>query len=349
VVLRVASRRAVFVLASAWCSACSFDTSGVGTSAGQSLGDGGASGDTSDATTSTSIDATGTTQQGGDSSGEPPMACAGGGTCASAAPAGWSGPFAINTASPPNDGQLCPPGWDAGPFGGIGLDAAAASCNCDCVAGAASCTISVSYYGDQGCTTPVITGASDGGCDDLATGMGHGFVRAVGMPTGASCTPQENYVVPAATWATASVMCAPPVVADQCADGPCVPPPPPGFADAWCVVADGDVPCPAGPYDVRTVMASGVDDTRACTPCGCDLAGAVQCTGEIVEYTDLFCIVPVGTVPIDGECHEADIDNTSTWSVRYQDGAASYSCANNMPMPVGAAVARPPITVCCSG
>lgn len=346
-ILRTASRCVPVIVALAGI-ACSFDTSGVGTSVAQSLGEGEGSGDTSGATATGSSDVTGTTQQGADTSGEPPTGCTGGGTCESPAPAGWTGPFAIITASPPNDGQQCPPGWELGPFGGIGLDAPEASCACDCIPGPASCTVGVSYYSDQACTTPIISGGSDGGCDELATGTDHGFVRAVGMATGTSCTPQESYVVQPATWSTASLMCAPPITSDPCADGPCLPPPPPGFSDAWCVVADGDQACPAGPYTERSVMASGVDDTRACTPCGCDLAGTVQCTGQLVEFTDLFCVFPVGTVPIDGGCHAADIANTDTWSVQYQDAAASYSCANNMPMAVGEAIELPSITVCCT-
>lgn len=328
-------------------TACALDTSGVGTSAAVTLGDADGSGGSTDATSVGSATTTSTTIESGDVTGDPPPSCVGGGSCGTAAPAGWTGPFAINTASPPNDGQQCPPGWDAGPVGGIDLVAPAATCACDCVPAPATCTVGVSYYSDAGCATAIEAGGSDGSCEDLATATAHGFVRAIGMPSEGACTPSEHYVVPPPTWATASVLCTPPE-ADPCADGPCMPPLPPGFQDTWCVVGDGDQACPAGPYSARTVMASGVDDTRACTPCGCSMQGPVQCAGEIVEYVDSFCIVPVGTVPIDGQCHAADVAGTDAWSVRYDGGSASYSCVNNQPMAVGEAIVREPMTICCT-
>lgn len=329
--------------------ACTFDASGVGTSAGVSIGDAG-TGTTVEVTSSAdSGDTSPTMPTSADSTGEPPMSCSGGGTCGTTAPAQWAGPFAINTASPPNDGQQCPPGWELNFVAGLDLTAQPATCACDCVAAPADCTVGVSYYSDQGCTVAVEAGGSDGSCDGaLGTSSDHGFVRAVGMPEGGSCTPMEHYAVPEVEWATGSVLCAPPL-GDGCPDGPCMPAVPPGFEDAWCIVGEGDQACPAGPYTARTVMSSGIEDTRNCTPCGCSMQGTIACAGQLVEYYDSFCAVQAGSVAIDGECHAADIGGTDAWSVRYDGDGALYSCVNNEPAAVGEATARDPITICCTG
>ena len=58
--------------------------------------------------------------------------------------------------------------------------------------------------------------------------------------------------MPPLGWNTGMVLCAPPPT-DACAEGPCLPPPPPGFDGRWCVMAEGELACPAGEYSEASI------------------------------------------------------------------------------------------------
>lgn len=329
--------------------ACSFDASGVGASAGMSIGEvGTAPTDTGDPETSTvESSATESNPETGDvSSGESSSDCAGGGTCAATAPGGWIGPFAVNTASPPNASQQCPQGWTEHGSGFVDLVALPATCDCNCVPSAATCTVDATYYSDSACTIPNEAGSSSGGCDNLSTQTNHDYVRVIGEPAGVGCSPAEQYVVPPTAWNEASVMCSPPQM-PVCDQGVCLPVAPPGFEDRWCVMADGEQACPGGPYSAQRIRYSSLTDTRGCTPCGCSVQGTPTCAGPFREYT-VFCSVQLDEVTIDGECQPSLAGAIDAWSVRYDGPGAAFMCANNAPTPVGAAVATDPITICCT-
>lgn len=272
--------------------------------------------------------------------------CAGGGTCGAIAPDGWIGPFALNTASPPNASQQCPQGWTD--HGGAFLDlvAAPATCACNCVPAAATCTAEVTYYSDSGCTMAVEMGASSGMCDGLSTETDHSHVRAVGTPSGVGCTPAEQYVVPPTAWNEASVMCSPPEL-PVCDEGVCLPATPTGFEDRWCVMKDGEHACPAGPYSMQRLRHRSLMDTRTCTPCGCNVQGTATCPGPLREY-QLACTIELDEIPMDGQCRLSFASAFSAWNVRLDGVAASFSCANNNPTPVGEAIPTDPVTLCCT-
>lgn len=345
VALRCRFRRLVLLNASI--VACSFDTSGVSASAGMSIGEvGTAPTDTGDPGSS-SADASATEpdlETGDVSSSGSSSDCAG--TCAATAPGGWIGPFAVNTASPPNGSQQCPQGWTEHGSGFVDLVAQPATCACNCVPSAATCTVSATYYSDSACTMANEMGSSSGGCDSLSTQEDHDYVRVTGEPAGVGCSPAEQYVVPPTAWNEASVMCSPPQL-PVCDDGVCLPVAPPGFEDRWCVMAEGEQACPAGPYSVPRIRYRSLADTRSCTPCGCNVQGTPTCAGPFREYT-LLCSVQLDEVPIDGECHLSYAGAISGWNVRYDGPGATFQCANNAPTPVGEAVATDPITICCT-
>ena len=300
---------------------------------------------TAEPSTQGSGDAGGSAESSG--SDETPQACDGDSSCGDAVPAGWSGPFALATMAPPAANPICPQGWIQQALGFRDLASDPALCGCECASLGGSCNAMVSYYSDAGCTTATESGASAGDCEIMSTGEPHGYVRATGVADGASCVPSPLTVVPPPAWSEGAMLCAPPP-ADACADGPCLPALPPGFDDRWCVTAEGEQTCPAGPYSELNVMHRGVAYTRGCSPCACNLQGAPSCGGSITEYYDVFCVVPAGGIPVDGGCHGSDLSGQSNWAVNYDPPAPSFACASNGPTPLGSAMPSEPITVCCA-
>jgi hypothetical protein len=340
--------RCASIFAVAVAAACTFDASGVSASGGMSVGEvGTAPVDTSDAEVGSAETATTMPDPSTDdaTSDGSPSEC-GGGTCGTPAPAGWIGPFAINTASPPNASQQCPQGWTDHGAAFIGLLAGAPTCACNCVPSASTCNVEVTYYSDAGCTMPNETGSSSGGCQNLATSESHGYVRAVGQPGNVGCAPAEQYVVPPTAWTEASVMCAPGQL-PVCEDGVCLPVVPAGFEDRWCVMAEGEQACPAGPYSSPKTMHRSLTDTRDCTPCGCNVSGTPTCAGALTEHTT-WCLLEIDGVPIDGQCHPTLAGLADDWAIQYDGAGAAFGCANNGPTPTGEALAVDPITICCT-
>lgn len=330
-------------------AACSFDTGGVSASVGMSIGEAGSA--PTDGTASDGETGSGSVATMSDSSADAtdgPATCPGGGMCGTPAPAGWDGPYALNTASPPNPAQLCPPGWVEQGTAYRELLAAPATCACQCVPAAATCSVSVAYYSDAACQVATEGGSSSGDCDGMSTQQAHGFVRATPVTNGVNCTPSEQYMVPPVAWTEASVMCVPTQMVG-CDGGLCLPPIPIGFESHWCVVADGDQACPDGPYGVARLRYRRADDTRTCTPCGCAVQGNVTCAGAMREYADLLCLVELDGVTVDDQCRASVVAGIDNWGIRYDGGGANYACANNGPTPVGAALSADPVTICCTG
>lgn len=350
-VVRDRSRFAVWgACAAAWCvAACSFDQSGSGTGASLSVGEGGPDPTSvADDVSSGDDDPEGGSQSGdAGSTGLTPGDCDGPDACGESAPAGWSGPFAIASMSPPDPAALCPGDWQPQLWAYRDLEDVPATCGCDCTQSQGTCGVNVTYYSDAECTNATELGASDGDCTGLSTGNGHGYVRAVPSASGMNCAPSPIENVPAVEWGEGSLFCSPPPVA-PCEDGPCLPPTPAGFAARWCVIADGDQPCPAGDYAQPFLLYRSAADTRDCSPCTCSLQGTPTCPGALDVYWDLFCLSAGGTVAIDGACHTGPTGEDSPWSVRYDGGAPTYACAGSGSAPMGGVTPSEPLTVCCT-
>jgi hypothetical protein len=334
-------------------ASCGFDSSGSGSGASLSVGDedGGPSGEAvgDDVADDATADGSGDDVVDDGSSGPPIDGCeeGGGGSCGAAAPPGWTGPFALSSASPPDASLVCPQGWMPQAMGGRDLQAPAATCGCACTPGGGSCTVSVAYYSDASCTGAVESGSSGGGCDSMATGSGHGYAIASGQPAGMSCTPAPTTAVPPSSWATGVVLCAPPATT-ACDDGPCLPAPPTGFDGRWCVMAEGEQGCPAGAYSEATIGYRNSVDSRACSPCTCDAPSAVVC-GSLEVFFDAICLAPAGSIPADGACHEAPWDGTDDyWAVQYDGTPPTYSCGGVGVSPIGEAAPSEPFTMCCT-
>ncbi len=348
--LRFVSVGGLFVAASI--VACGFDSSGSGSGASLSVGeeDGGPSGDdVGDDDDGDDATADGSAEQDGSSDSQVGE-CGDGGTCGDAAPQGWTGPFALAAASPPDATLVCPQGWTEQARGGQGLNAVAATCGCNCAAGGGTCSVSVSYYSDSSCTQLVETAVSDGSCANLDTSSAHGYAIATGTATGMSCTPSPTSTVPPIGWTTGVALCAPPP-ADACDDGPCLPAPPSGFDGRWCVMAEGEQACPAGAYSQASVVHRNAVDSRSCSPCTCDAPASAVCPGAVDVYFLVACAFgfEAGNLAANGACGQAPYDGTDDfWSLAYDGTPPTYACGGPGVAPIGEATPSEPFTMCCT-
>jgi hypothetical protein len=166
---------------------------------------------------------------------------------------------------------------------------------------------------------------------------------------GKGCAPQATRTVPPLTWATNVRACISSVAASQldCQAGQvCAPKPQSPYGSSICIAANGDQPCPAGPYSARQVIYGGATDSRDCTACTCgDPANATctttvdtfpstdgSCTGGAITYGAPFSCDPVNAQP-------SDFRATTT--------ASAGSCAASQSTPTGSAVPSAPVTLCC--
>ena len=348
--LRSVGLGGLFVAAS-----CGFDSSGSGSGASLSVGEeGGPSGEAvgDDVADDATADGSGDDVVDDGSSGPPIDGCeeGGGGSCGDAAPAGWTGPFALSSASPPDASLVCPQGWAPQAMGGQDLIAPAATCGCDCAPGGGTCSVSVSYYSDSSCTAVVESAASDGGCADLFTASSHGYAIATGVATGMTCAPAPTTAVPAIGWTTGVVLCAPPAI-EACADGPCLPAPPTGFDGRWCVMAEGEQGCPAGAYSEASVVHRNAVDSRACSPCTCDAPASAACPGAVNVYFLPDCAFgfEAGNMAVSGTCGAAPYDGADDyWSLAYDGAPPTYACGGPGVAPIGEAAPSEPFTMCCT-
>jgi hypothetical protein len=342
-----------FGLATGWLLACSFDSAGVTGSGSASIGD------ASDTKPDSASDSDDSTSQGSDASADTagsagqtdtdtdPVACDGNATCGAPAPEGWSGPFAIATAAPADPDASCPQGWPQHALAFGDPLAEQALCGCSCAPPGGTCGVTVGYFSDAACTAQTESGASSADCEGMYTQQSHDYVMATGVVTGATCASAPAIAVPALVWSEGAVLCAPPM-AEACADGPCLPEVPQGFDGRWCVTAEGEQACPAGPYVERDVMYRSVADTRGCSACTCEPSGTATCGGTLDETFDLICLVPAGEIPVDGGCHASHLPGQNAWAVTYDPPPPNVPCMSNTAQPEGSAAPTDPITVCCA-
>jgi hypothetical protein len=275
-------------------------------------------------------------------------------SCDGSAPTGWTGPSVVYVGSdPPNCG---------GDYakqtlsGGTAVDAAAAACS------SCSCTSSKDSTTNAACATLVnilsTTDPSCGGtqCTDSVTeacktitsscfGSATSGHISMQLPANlASCEPvaAQNPTVADATWKKEVRACS---VATKlhiggCAEGEvCAPKTP--FSGDICVSKTGDVDCPNAVYSAKHVYYKGMNDTRSCSPCGCDHdcsyawrteAAGASCSAAFALGESDKC---VAVSPSSGQINVGvQISGTG-------------ACAATGGAPTGDAVATGPVTVCC--
>ena len=303
--------------------------------------------DSSDSSTTGSDD---TTDEGGSSSTteDRRIGCVDEETCVAATPAGWSGPTAVyrGAEAPPD----CPDEFPTLAFeANHELVAPAPTCSCSCGNGVgATCSTIVRENGPN-CALP------QGGfpwwslpgneCQPISAGTSVLRSDAPIIDTSnASCPVTSNENVPAAAFATTVRACEAPERATLCEDGgQCLPIAPDPYAEV-CIYAEGDYPCPAGPFSERTLLHTDLEDTRGCTDCSCtDPTGT--CTGTVTYQTacmgGLIGILAQGPV---GTCHNM---NSAPGAAHYT-AQSSVSCQPAGGIPQGEATPTNPVTLCCT-
>ena len=293
------------------------------------------------------------------------------GQCAPLGPAEWLGP-ALVWVGEPGEAPECPP--SAPVAGDLGLadpsvPAQCAACSCDlphgtCVlpttwtAAAAACagatpgTAHTAFDAPAGwggtCTanSPVAAGQKCDGvsCVQSLTIAPLALVEgACGVSVGA-----PPLLLPV-TWGTAARSCHG-VTVGACA-GPselCAPAAEPGYLR--CLARDGEHVCPA-PYTDEHRFFGGLDDTRACSPCGCSPPSGSSCTALVSIHSDSACSMPIAAITLDATkpaCVDilpagAALGSKLAGEPLYAPGA----CQATGGAPTGAAVPSNPITVCC--
>lgn len=261
--------------------------------------------------------------------------------CADAAPTGWTGPFVARR----EPGAVCPDG--AAPTAVVGEDPDTAHLACTpCTCGAqpdTTCELPKLSCGADCMTQAVVFTASGTGCSAAPVS---GSCRAVAGVADATCAAFGAEPAAAAfglTWAICASSGA------GCEAGTCVAQP--GATSKVCVVADGDVPCPAGRYGDRHVVYD-VDDTidsRGCSPssCTCEVGDAPTCDAEAFQvYDGPSCAGnPIATVlstcagPVTGSHVRAQLAVPS--------GGSCTATGVLDPTPTGALLVPSPRTLCC--
>lgn len=216
--------------------------------------------------------------------------CGLGASCGEAAPVGWFGPTArarvLGDAAMPD----CPAEFpDAGPTVLEGYhDPGPAICDCTCEVQEAQACLSYAYsYADATCSAFSNFQQFSADCHDFAIAGGAYFsIYQQGQPF---CQQMKTTELPEVPWDASIRSCKLPDDPLPCGDdGVCMPDAPAGFEAGACIYAEGDLPCPAGPYATKHGYYSGVEDARSCSNCTCG-QGTTTCTATMQVFDGANC------------------------------------------------------------
>lgn len=116
-----------------------------------------------------------------------------------------------------------------------------------------------------------------------------------------------------------------------------------------CVRASGDVACPGGYPDKRLVHSSGAD-TRACSPCSCELETSPTCVGGQLTLSAPGCAgAPLATTPQSGVCSTLPGIAAGDYGVEVTPATlAGGSCGTpSVSIPSGEVTVPDTSTLCC--
>jgi hypothetical protein len=282
----------------------------------------------------------GTDSGGGESEASTPDADAS--ACVASLPSGWS-LVAYETSR-----ATCPGGY--GPHDAIaGATPGAGACVCNCtVATQPSCTQGtlVTQWSSTGASPGPCVNAgvqmpvSGSGCTNLpaAGQLAQGFSASPFASTGGACT-AAVHADPSKVAKDAVRTCA---VPQSAADAVCSGSPPAGFSA--CIAAPGDVPCPAGPFAVRTVIQDDVE--LVCAACGACSVSAACANAQVKFYSDPQCGTVVTQLPCNATCVDTGAASSKQVAAFEYTAQVQASCQAS---PSGAASLNPvkPQTLCC--
>jgi hypothetical protein len=272
--------------------------------------------------------------------------------CVASTPQGWVGPVEVYAGSaPPSCAGAFPTTVGAG--GAQPQQAAAVCSTCTCGAPStslSSCTgasgLQVYYVGGSvamSCTAGAEvpwTGACEQPTRDFA-------MRAT-VPGSCQASTQMPTIPPPA-WATSYVACqAPAVDAGTCASGQvCAPLNEPGFGAMRCIAnTGGAVACPPGAYSVQTVVYTGFQDTRDCSPCACGDT-VIPCNATVDLFTSTDCSGTPNSLG-GSTCLAPNAGGSATLaSAGAPNPGQATACGVTQSTATGAVSGTGPFTICC--
>jgi hypothetical protein len=271
-------------------------------------------------------------------------------TCVEEAPAGWSGPVLLYEGAAPPE---CSGGYpDEAARGGTAVTAGAASCStCSCTPADPGCasflnfeTSTASACDDaNACSTSINSSCAVLMSPCFTTPTGYVETHLAGTPP--TCAPSaQDPTLPDANWDAHAIACGPDHALQRagCDSGE-VCAPEPAFDGAFCIVDDGDVDCPAGPYTDRRVYFTDIADTRNCSDCSC--THDCSYTWRVFDAADATCATPLLTLTQANQCASV---TPSAGTIRVNVSiAGTGECAPSGGAPTGSAEGDAPITACC--
>jgi hypothetical protein len=273
----------------------------------------------------------------------PPPTCAAPATCV-AAPTGWDGPFAVVLSDANGRGLTCPPAfvrsWARSGASTADASAPPATCTCACGALTGTCAITMNDHDDSRCTdAPSKRVLTVGAC--VPTAGGSDSWRATAAVTSASCAPDASVAVTPVGGDAGAIGCVPTSPAG-CATGACFSPVPTGVR--LCVRPQGtgntDRCPPEFPGEVT--LASGVEDSRACTACTCP--ASPSCAFTYGLYGKDNCGALAAAPISDTNCHAPnEVDG-----IKLTASGVAGSCAPSGGKPTGGVQAMGESRLCCA-
>lgn len=125
---------------------------------------------------------------------------------------------------------------------------------------------------------------------------------------GGACEKQQNAEIPEVAWGSTITTCRIAQDAAPCEEGGiCIPAPPVGFEQKWCLYKDGDNECTDPAYPNKSVFWSGTDDSRDCSNCSCGSSVQSCSDAELMVFAEPDCAgEPSIVMPANGECTQID-------------------------------------------
>jgi hypothetical protein len=295
--------------------------------------------------------------------------------CAPVVPEGWEGPVALFTGGIEVALPECRQAGSyavaryAGLLGDLSTEPGACpGCECGAPEGTTA-SVQISYRSGSSCSgecafgTELCRATFPEGCSPVVlkqTSLTGSLPLTLTVdavePTAGQCPPITGDQLPPSppTHAMAGLACASSRGVGSCGEeGICVPRPASPFESGPCLVAVGDLACPAGYGARRQVLYTAVEDQRQCTACACGSASGFDQSVDVVEYDgDTACDgqrLGVGSV---AGCVTPSVDLGLGQDTRHLQVTVESSggrCEPTLSSPLGSvAVTGDTLTFCCT-
>lgn len=261
-------------------------------------------------------------------------------------PAAWALVAFVSGSDP------CPTGYDAGKTElRSGPTTREDTCTCACalatppVCNRASAGATYDNDNSGGCGLSSSYGwnpAANGGCStDMWPGpytTSHDWKFSAPARTGGTCTKSATKHVERLDFAGVGRACVPTA---GCEAAPAIPSP-----AQRCVISDGDVACPAGPFTKRTVYGKTFDVTCGAGTCDCGITGTCS-AGTMTFYTANNCTGTNFTMTANGTCQPSTQSSFNVASYKYTATVQNAGCSPTGASTATAVTTTSSATVCC--